>query len=86
MGIIVLWLIGAIVAGMTSFYMFRLLFMTFYGESRVDHHTAQHIHESPKVDDDSVDGARCRIRGRWYIWFAGVARAELFRTLAGARV
>jgi NADH-quinone oxidoreductase subunit L len=44
-----LWLIGAIVAGMTSFYMFRLLFMTFFGESRVDHHTAQHIHESPRV-------------------------------------
>ena len=43
----VLWLIGAIVAGMTAFYMFRLLFMTFFGESRVDHHTAQHIHESP---------------------------------------
>jgi NADH-quinone oxidoreductase subunit L len=28
--------------------MFRLLFMTFYGESRVDHHTEHHIHESPK--------------------------------------
>jgi NADH-quinone oxidoreductase subunit L len=44
-----LWLIGAIVAGMTAFYMFRLLFMTFFGESRVDHHTEAHIHESPKV-------------------------------------
>ena len=32
---------------MTAFYMFRLLFMTFFGESRVDHHTEQHIHESP---------------------------------------
>jgi NADH-quinone oxidoreductase subunit L len=48
-GHIGLWLIGAIVAGMTSFYMFRLLFMTFFGESRVDHHTEAHIHESPKV-------------------------------------
>ena len=45
----ILWLIAAIVAGMTSFYMFRLLFMTFYGESRVDHHTEQHIHESPRA-------------------------------------
>src|SRR6185295_2158429 len=43
-----LWIIGAIVAGMTSFYMFRLLFMTFFGESHVDHHTEAHIHESPK--------------------------------------
>jgi NADH-quinone oxidoreductase subunit L len=47
-GHIVLWLIGAIVAGMTAFYMFRLLFMTFFGESRVDHHTEHHIHESPR--------------------------------------
>src|SRR2546430_5757672 len=47
-GHLVLWLIGVTVAGMTSFYMFRLLFMTFFGESRVDHHTASHIHESPK--------------------------------------
>ena len=30
----VLWLIGIIAAGMTSFYMFRLWFMTFFGEYR----------------------------------------------------
>jgi len=47
-GHVILWLMGAAVAGMTAFYMFRLLFMTFFGESRVDHHTEQHIHESPK--------------------------------------
>src|SRR6266571_3876268 len=47
-GHVLLWLIGAAVAGMTAFYMFRLLFMTFYGDSRVDHHTEHHIHESPK--------------------------------------
>jgi NADH-quinone oxidoreductase subunit L len=28
--------------------MFRLLFMTFFGQSRVDHHTERHIHESPR--------------------------------------
>ena len=47
-GHVVLWLIGAAVAGMTAFYMFRLLFMTFYGQSRVDHHIESHIHESPR--------------------------------------
>src|SRR5215813_9336015 len=47
-GHIVLWILGAVVAGMTAFYMFRLLFMTFYGESHVDHHVEHHIHESPK--------------------------------------
>ena len=30
----VLWLIGLIAAGMTSFYMFRLWFLTFFGEYR----------------------------------------------------
>ena len=30
----VLWLIGVITAGMTSFYMFRLWFLTFFGEYR----------------------------------------------------
>ncbi|HUA35943.1 MAG TPA: NADH-quinone oxidoreductase subunit L [Candidatus Binataceae bacterium] len=44
-----LWLIGVITAGLTSFYMFRLIFMTFFGESRVDHEKAHHIHESPPV-------------------------------------
>jgi NADH-quinone oxidoreductase subunit L len=42
-----LWGIGMVTALMTSFYMFRLLFLTFYGPSRMDHHVAHHIHESP---------------------------------------
>jgi NADH-quinone oxidoreductase subunit L len=42
-----LWLVGVIAAGLTSFYMFRLLFLTFFGESRADEHTRHHIHESP---------------------------------------
>jgi NADH-quinone oxidoreductase subunit L len=46
-GHVLLWFIGACVAGMTAFYMFRLLFMTFFGDSRVDPHTAHHVHESP---------------------------------------
>jgi len=41
-----LWLGGTITAGMTAFYMFRLLFLTFFGEPRSDH--AHHAHESPR--------------------------------------
>jgi NADH-quinone oxidoreductase subunit L len=41
-----LWLGGSITAGMTAFYMFRLLFLTFFGEPRSDH--AHHAHESPR--------------------------------------
>src|SRR5579864_2897724 len=44
-----LWLIGVITAALTSFYMFRLIFMTFFGESRVDPDKVPHIHESPAV-------------------------------------
>lgn len=42
-----LWLVGTIGAGMTAFYMFRLLFLTFFGETRASHEVAHHIHESP---------------------------------------
>jgi NADH-quinone oxidoreductase subunit L len=44
-----LWTIGVVGAFMTAFYMFRLIFMTFYGESRVDHEVLHHVHESPPV-------------------------------------
>ncbi|WP_340109008.1 NADH-quinone oxidoreductase subunit L [Pikeienuella sp. HZG-20] len=36
-------------AAMTSFYSWRLMFLTFFGESRADPHTFEHAHESPKV-------------------------------------
>jgi NADH-quinone oxidoreductase subunit L len=43
------WILGAVAAIMTSFYMFRSVYMTFYGESRVDPETAHHVHESPFI-------------------------------------
>jgi NADH-quinone oxidoreductase subunit L len=43
------WIVGAVAAIMTSFYMFRSVFMTFYGKSRVDHEAAHHLHESPPI-------------------------------------
>ncbi|MEO0342293.1 MAG: NADH-quinone oxidoreductase subunit L [Pseudomonadota bacterium] len=36
-------------AAMTSFYSWRLMFLTFYGEMRGDKHTHDHAHESPNV-------------------------------------
>ncbi|MBP7242062.1 NADH-quinone oxidoreductase subunit L [Amaricoccus sp.] len=35
-------------AAMTSFYSWRLVFMTFYGAPRGDHHAHDHAHESPR--------------------------------------
>jgi len=46
-GNILLWGMGIGGAMLTAFYMFRLIFMTFHGESRVD--PAVHPHESPSV-------------------------------------
>ena len=42
-----LWIIGAAAAGMTAFYMFRLVFMTFFGEQKTDARAKDHIPESP---------------------------------------
>ncbi len=39
-------LIGVFV---TAFYSFRLVFLTFHGEERMDAHTREHLHESPWV-------------------------------------
>lgn len=36
-------------AAMTSFYSWRLMFLTFWGTPRGDHHTHEHAHESPRV-------------------------------------
>ncbi|MFO0793933.1 MAG: NADH-quinone oxidoreductase subunit L [Candidatus Brocadiaceae bacterium] len=46
-GNFIYWSIAALAAFFTAFYMFRLLFMTFHGKSRVDHHVMEHLHESP---------------------------------------
>jgi NADH-quinone oxidoreductase subunit L len=43
------WAIGIVVAIMTAFYMFRLIGLTFWGDSRVDPHVEPKIHESPPV-------------------------------------
>lgn len=44
-----LWAIGAIAACFTAFYMFRLVFMTFFGECRINPKVKSHLHESPLV-------------------------------------
>ncbi|PYS54788.1 MAG: NADH-quinone oxidoreductase subunit L [Acidobacteria bacterium] len=41
------WLIGVAAAGLTSFYMFRLLILTFYGKPRYSNEDVHHVHEAP---------------------------------------
>ena len=45
----ILWFFGMLASAMTSFYMFRLLFLTFWGEFRGTAAQAHHLHESPKT-------------------------------------
>ncbi len=56
----VLWAVGLVTAGITSFYMFRLWYMTFFGHLRLQ--TAQHealpvvLHEDLLATETSTDG------------------------------
>jgi NADH-quinone oxidoreductase subunit L len=46
-GSLALWLVGTAASFLTAFYMFRAVFMTFFGTSRIDAHAAHHVHEPP---------------------------------------
>jgi len=43
------WGLGLAGAAMTSFYIFRLIFLTFHGEERLTPEAGHHIHDSPPV-------------------------------------
>jgi len=48
-GYYVVWAVGIVTAFLTAVFAFRLIFMTFFGESRASEEVQHHIHESPKV-------------------------------------
>lgn len=48
-GNITLWVLGSIASIMTAFYMFRLMFLTFFGEFRGTEEQKHHLHESPAL-------------------------------------
>jgi NADH-quinone oxidoreductase subunit L len=45
----VMWGIAVFTAFLTAFYMFRMIFLTFYGSYRGTHHAEEKIHEAPKL-------------------------------------
>jgi NADH-quinone oxidoreductase subunit L len=45
----VLWMVGLATAGMTAFYVFRAVFLTFHGKDNVSHEAKHHLHESPPI-------------------------------------
>ena len=68
-------------AAMTAFYSWRLIFMTFYGAEKGDHHTHEHAHESPWTMTVPlvVLAVGSVLAGMvWYGDFVGEATAEFF--------
>ena len=62
----ILWLLGVAGAALTSFYMFRLVFLTFFGKPRYDEHEV-HVHESPRnMTVPLMILAFCSIFGGWF--------------------
>ncbi|HTX13874.1 MAG TPA: NADH-quinone oxidoreductase subunit L [Candidatus Baltobacteraceae bacterium] len=62
----ILWLLGVAGAALTSFYMFRLIFLTFFGKPRYDEHEV-HVHESPRnMTVPLMILAFCSIFGGWF--------------------
>jgi NADH-quinone oxidoreductase subunit L len=45
----ILWAVGLLTAGLTAFYMLRIVSLTFYGEFRGSAEQARHLHESPRT-------------------------------------
>ncbi|MCX8031890.1 MAG: NADH-quinone oxidoreductase subunit L [Thermoleophilia bacterium] len=45
----VFWAVGLVAAFVTAFYSFRMIFRTFFGQSRMDKEAEEHVHESPWV-------------------------------------
>ena len=45
----ILWILGMITSMLTAFYMFRLVFLTFFGKFRGTHEQEHHLHESPST-------------------------------------
>jgi NADH-quinone oxidoreductase subunit L len=77
-----LWFIGYGTALMTAFYMFRLMYLTFYSPSRMSHEVEHHVHESPKsMTVPLVILAICSIGAGWLSWphsLGGSAHFEKF--------
>jgi NADH-quinone oxidoreductase subunit L len=74
-----LWGIGYFTALMTSFYMFRLMYLTFHGHPRMSHEAEHHIHESPvSMTAPLVVLALCAIFAGWLGWPHSLGGSDRF--------
>jgi NADH-quinone oxidoreductase subunit L len=74
-----LWTLGVITAGLTAFYMFRLIFLSFHGASRIEPAKSSHLHESPAVMTvPLIVLAFCSLTGGWIGLPEGVLWGDAF--------
>ncbi len=62
---IVLWAVGLLTAGLTSFYMFRLWFKTFFGAERFDEHNLGQVHAGENEHDEGQAHAHSVHESPW---------------------
>ena len=75
----ILWYVGYATALMTSFYMFRLMYLTFHGHPRMSHEAEHHIHESPKsMTMPLVALAICAVGAGWLGWPHSLGGSDRF--------
>jgi NADH-quinone oxidoreductase subunit L len=78
----ILWFVGYITALMTAFYMFRLIYLTFFGKPRMSHEVEHHIHECPhSMAGPLLVLAVLSLSAGWLSWppsLGGSARFEKF--------
>ncbi len=75
----ILWYVGYATALMTAFYMFRLMYLTFYSPSRMTHEAEHHLHESPKsMTGPLVILALCSIGAGWLGWPHSLGGSDRF--------
>jgi NADH-quinone oxidoreductase subunit L len=74
-----LWYIGYATAFMTAFYMFRLMWLTFYSKPRMSHEAEHHIHESPAaMTVPLVVLAICAVAAGWLGWPHSLGGSDRF--------
>jgi NADH-quinone oxidoreductase subunit L len=78
----ILWFVGYATALMTAFYMFRLIYLTFFGKPRMSHELEHHIHECPhSMAVPLLVLALFSLSAGWLSWppsLGGSARFEKF--------
>jgi NADH-quinone oxidoreductase subunit L len=78
-GGVALWLVAFFVAGLTAFYMMRLVVLTFHGTNRASQEVRHHIHESPwTMTAPLVVLAVLAVVGGWVGWPAFLGGSNHF--------